>query len=72
MVLAGADVAMMASLLLVRGVKELTLIETRMKEWMEANHYASLEEMKGSMDSRSVAEPAAFERANYLKILQSY
>ena len=72
MVLAGADVAMMASLLLVRGVKELTLIETKLKEWMEENHYASLEEMKGSMDSRSVAEPAAFERANYLKILQSY
>lgn len=72
MVLAGADVAMMASLLLVRGVKELTLIENRMKEWMEEHQYASLDQMKGSMDSRSVAEPAAFERANYLKILQSY
>jgi len=72
MVLAGADVAMMASLLLVRGVKELTLIENHMKEWMEEHGYASLDQMKGSMDSRSVAEPAAFERANYLKILQSY
>ncbi|PWN06698.1 dihydroorotate dehydrogenase-like protein [Rhodohalobacter mucosus] len=72
MILAGADVAMMASLLLVRGVKELTLIENRMKEWMEEHQYASLDQMKGSMDSRSVAEPAAFERANYLKILQSY
>ena len=72
MILAGADVAMMASVLLVKGVEEIGIILSEMKTWMEQNGYESLETMRGSMSSASVAEPAAFERANYLKILQSY
>ncbi len=72
MILAGADVAMMASVLLVKGAEEIGIILSEMKNWMEENGYESLETMRGSMSSASVAEPAAFERANYLKILQSY
>jgi dihydroorotate dehydrogenase (fumarate) len=41
-------------------------------EWMELHEYASITEMHGSMSYRSVAEPAAFERANYMKVLSSY
>jgi len=72
MILAGADIAMMASVLLVKGAEEIGIILSEMNIWMEENGYESLNIMKGSMSSASVAEPAAFERANYLKILQSY
>jgi dihydroorotate dehydrogenase (fumarate) len=41
-------------------------------DWMEAHEYASIAQMQGSMSYRSVAEPAAFERANYMKVLSSY
>lgn len=72
MTLAGADVSMMASVLLFNGPKILSQIENEMTEWMEENEYGSLEEMKGAMSSASVADPIAFERANYIKILQGF
>jgi dihydroorotate dehydrogenase (fumarate) len=70
--MAGGDVAMMASELLENGVGRISEILKRMEEWMEQHEYDSIELMKGSMSQKSVAEPAAFERANYMKILQSY
>jgi dihydroorotate dehydrogenase (fumarate) len=42
-----------------------------MQTWMEENEYHSVSQLKGSMSYRHVAEPAAFERANYIKTLQS-
>lgn len=72
MVLAGADVAMMASVMLANGIEVLNKIQVRMVEWMEEKEYESVAEMKGAMSSASVAEASAFERANYIKILQSY
>jgi dihydroorotate dehydrogenase (fumarate) len=70
--MAGADVAMICSELLIHGVKRITEILDKMKQWMEENEYESINIMKGSMSQKSVAEPAAFERANYMKMLQSY
>lgn len=70
--MAGGDVAMMASELLENGVGRISEILKRMQKWMEQHEYDSIELMKGSMSQKSVAEPAAFERANYMKILQSY
>jgi len=43
-----------------------------MKEWMEKNEYDSISMMKGSMSQKKIAQPAAFERANYMKLLQSW
>jgi len=43
-----------------------------MKQWMEAHEYDSVERMKGSMSQKAVAEPGAFERANYMKALAAY
>ena len=40
--------------------------------WMEEHEYSSISEMKGSLSLRSVPDPAAFERANYMKVLKSY
>lgn len=70
--MAGGDVAMMASELLVKGIGRIAEILNGMKEWMEKNEYDSIQMMKGSMSQKKIAQPAAFERANYMKLLQSY
>lgn len=72
MLLVGADVAMMASVLLYSGPGILKHIEKEMIQWMDEKEYNSLEELKGAMSSASVADPSAFERANYIKILQGF
>ncbi|MEX0686256.1 MAG: dihydroorotate dehydrogenase-like protein [Balneolales bacterium] len=72
MTLVGADITMMASVLLYQGPAVLQKILHEMTLWMEEKEYESLEEMKGAMNSASVSDPSSFERANYIKILQSY
>jgi len=70
--MAGARVAMMTSVLLQHGIAHLAHVHADVVAWMEEHEYASIAEMQGSMSYRSVAEPAAFERANYMKVLSSY
>lgn len=72
MMLAGADVAMMASVLLREGIETLQNILDGIDEFMEDKEYESISEMKGAMSSSSVADPASFERANYIKTLQGF
>ena len=72
MILVGADVAMTTSLLLKKGIEELNVLLRDLENWMDMKGYESVYQMKGAMSSASVAEPAAFERANYVRILQSY
>ncbi len=70
--MAGANVAMMASTLLESGIGRIMHILTDLQEWMEEHEYESIEQMRGSMSQRAVAEPAAFERANYIKALNTF
>jgi dihydroorotate dehydrogenase (fumarate) len=70
--MAGANVAMMASALLESGVGRIGTILNEIQWWMEEYEYRSITQMRGSMSQRHVAEPAAFERANYMKTLHSY
>jgi dihydroorotate dehydrogenase (fumarate) len=70
--MAGARVAMMTSTLLRNGIEHLADVRTGLEAWMDAHDYTSIAEMQGSMSYRAVEEPAAFERANYLKVLSSY
>ncbi len=70
--MAGARVAMMTSALLQRGIGHLGLVRREVLAWMETHEYESIRQMQGSMSYRSVREPAAFERANYMKVLSSY
>jgi dihydroorotate dehydrogenase (fumarate) len=72
MLMAGADVAMMCSALLHHGPQHIATVLNDLKMWMEEKEYESVTQMKGSMSQRSVAEPAAFERANYMKALNSW
>jgi len=70
--MAGARCVMMAAELLQNGVGRIGKILAEMKEWMEGHEYESVEQMIGSMSQQHVIEPAAFERANYMKALASY
>ncbi len=70
--MAGARVAMMTSALLRNGIGHLTSLRADLAAWMEEHEYESIRQMQGSMSYRSVVNPAAFERANYMKVLSSY
>lgn len=72
MLMVGADATMLCSTLLENGLGRLTEILTGMQAWMEEHEYDSVSMMKGSMSQRNCPEPAAFERANYMKALTSF
>ena len=72
MIMAGADVAMMCSALLKHGPQHVTTVLEDLNKWMVEHEYLSIEQMKGSMSQASVADPAAFERANYMKALNRF
>ena len=71
-VMVGADVANVCSVLLKGGIGKIGELLAGVTTWMEEHEYESVEQMKGSMSHKSVPEPAAFERANYMKVLNSY
>lgn len=70
--MAGAKVTMMASELLQNGVGRIDEILQALIAWMAEHEYESVAQMIGSMSQQFCAEPAAFERANYMKVLDSY
>jgi len=70
--MAGAKVAMMASNLLHNGEQAISPMLNDLREWMNDHEYESIRQMQGSMSQKSVKEPAAFERANYMKVLSSF
>jgi dihydroorotate dehydrogenase (fumarate) len=70
--LAGADVAMMTSALLRNGPDHLRPLETQVRDWMDRHGFETLEQLRGRLSQRSVPDPAAFERANYIKTLASH
>jgi len=71
-VMAGASVTMMASELLKNGISRIQDVRDAMNQWLEEHDYDSLEQLQGSMSQIHVADPAAFERANYMKVLKSW
>ena len=72
MIMSGADVTMLCSVLLRHGPGHVKVILDGIQKWMKEHEYASIEQMKGSMSQKSCVNPEAFERANYMKTLQSY
>ena len=72
LLMVGADVTMLCSTLLKHGIDTIQTIEQGIVEWMEKHEYESVRQMQGSMSQRSCADPTAFERAQYIKTLQSY
>jgi dihydroorotate dehydrogenase (fumarate) len=72
MIMAGAKVTQMLSCLLKFGISHISEVIMQLKNWMELNEYESLNQMRGSMSYKNVADPSQFERANYMKELNSY
>ena len=70
--MAGAKVTMMASELLQNGVDRIGQILRGLQVWMEEHDYESVQQMQGSMSQMHVSQPDAFERANYMKVLDSW
>jgi dihydroorotate dehydrogenase (fumarate) len=70
--LAGADAVMSTSAVLQHGPAHLGTLVAELRTWLEKRDYASVAQMKGAMSQRKVADPTAFERANYIKILETY
>jgi len=70
--MAGANVAMMTSALLRRGIDHVGQVLADLVNWMEEHEYVSIRQMQGSMSQSSVEDPAAYERTNYMRVLSSY
>lgn len=70
--LAGADAVMTTSALLKNDIDYMTTLVEGLKHWMEDRAFASLADLRGSMSQLHLADPSAFERANYIKILENY
>ena len=70
--LAGADVVMTTSALLKHGVRYIKVLLEGLRDWLAARDLDSLEHIRGRLSQRNIANPTAFERANYIEILQGY
>jgi dihydroorotate dehydrogenase (fumarate) len=71
-VLAGAKAAFMTSALLRNGVHHAAHVLSEVNRWLDEHEYTSIQQMCGSMSHGAVADPTAFERGNYMKVLSSY
>lgn len=72
LIMAGADVTMLCSVLLKRGIDYIRDIERGMIDWMEEHEYESVSQLKGCMSQEKCPEPGAFERAQYIRALRTY
>jgi len=70
--MAGASVAMTTSALLIHGPDHIRVMLDGLRRWMDEHEYHSIRQMRGSMSQHAVAQPAAYERANYMQVLRSY
>ncbi|HEY9188860.1 MAG TPA: dihydroorotate dehydrogenase-like protein [Bacteroidota bacterium] len=72
LLMVGSDVVMMCSALLKNGPRYLKSVLDGIDKWMFEHEYTSVQQMKGSMSQKSILDPAAFERANYMKALNRF
>ncbi|HZD16677.1 MAG TPA: dihydroorotate dehydrogenase-like protein, partial [Actinomycetota bacterium] len=72
MILAGADVVMVASCLFRNGPEHLGVILDDVRTWLADRGYGSVEQAKGSVSQINVGDPVAYARSNYMQMLVSY
>jgi dihydroorotate dehydrogenase (fumarate) len=72
MLMVGADVTMLCSTVIRHGIPQIAMIEREMIEWLEEHEYESVRQLKGSLSQKNCPDPAAFERAQYMKSLTGY
>ena len=72
MLMAGADVTMLCSVLIRHGIGRVKLIERELVAWMEEHEYESVQQLKGSLSQKNCPAPSEFERAQYMKAISNY
>lgn len=72
MIMAGANVTMMASALLRNGIDHLRLVERGLRQWLEEHEYESIQQMRGSLSQKNSEDPTSFERAQYMRALTTF
>lgn len=72
MMMVGANVTMLVSVLLSHGIEQLQKIEQDLIEWLEDKEYDSINQLQGSMSQMNCPDPSIFERVQYLKAVQTY
>ncbi|MBK8026926.1 MAG: dihydroorotate dehydrogenase-like protein [Chloroflexi bacterium] len=70
--LAGANVTMMASAILRNGIDHIHTVETELRAWMTHHEYESVAQLRGSVSQLNAPDPSAFERAQYIRSLKEY
>jgi dihydroorotate dehydrogenase (fumarate) len=71
-IMAGANAVQIVSSILRHGPRQLTALKQGLADWMEKHEYESVAQMTGAVSHRTSADPSAFERANYMRVLQSF
>ena len=69
MLLVGADVTQLCSVLMRHGVKQLPTIERELVEWLEKHEYESVKQLKGSLSQKNCENPSSYERAQYMRAI---
>lgn len=72
MLMAGADVTMLCSALLRHGLHHIATVEKDLVRWLEEHDYESVKQLQGSMSQKNCPDPAAFERAQYMRAVATY
>jgi dihydroorotate dehydrogenase (fumarate) len=72
MLMVGADVTCLCSVLMRHGVKQIAVVEGEMRTWMEQHEYESVQQLKGSLSQRKCDDPSAYERAQYMRAISSF
>ncbi len=70
--LAGADTVMTTSALLRHGIEHMRELQRGLTQWLDERGFAGVGDIRGKLSHRNVADPTAFERANYISILQGW
>jgi len=72
MLLVGADVTELCSVLMRQGIKQLGVIESELRQWLEQHEYDSVQQLKGSLSQKNCTDPSAYERAQYMRAISSF
>jgi dihydroorotate dehydrogenase (fumarate) len=72
MLMAGADVTMLCSVLIRHGIPQIAVIERDMMNWLEEREYVSVQQLRGSLSQKNTDDPSAFERAQYMRAISNY
>ncbi|MEJ2112081.1 MAG: dihydroorotate dehydrogenase-like protein, partial [Acidobacteriota bacterium] len=72
MLMAGADVTMLCSVLLKNGPAYIQTIESGLADWLSEHDYQSVQQLRGSMSQKNCPDPADFERAQYMRAIMSH